>query len=109
MTRTVRFFAVVFAVAVSIVCLHDSLSARDDPSNSVSLFNGKDLVGWTPYLGDRRAQKEDRATPASEVWSVQDLVRIPKIGEGLFHFVLAGLIGTPSIAQHDQVNETRGK
>ncbi len=72
MTRTVRIFAVVVVIG----CLHDSLSARDDPSNSVSLFNGKDLAGWTPYLWDRRARKEDQTTPASEVWSVRDRVLI---------------------------------
>ena len=36
------------------------------------LFNGKDLTGWTHYLWDRQAKKQDTTTPMSAVWSVED-------------------------------------
>ena len=39
---------------------------------TVPLFNGKDLTGWTHYLWDREAKKQDTTTPMSAVWSVED-------------------------------------
>lgn len=38
----------------------------------IPLFNGKDLSGWTHYLWDREAKKQDTTTPMSAVWSVKD-------------------------------------
>jgi hypothetical protein len=40
------------------------------------LFNGKDLTGWTYYLWDRQAKKQDTTTPMSAVWSVKDGILI---------------------------------
>lgn len=42
-----------------------SPSARADEPQSIKLFNGTDLSGWTYFLGDSEKQLED-------VWSVQD-------------------------------------
>lgn len=38
----------------------------------VALFNGKDLSGWTHYLWDAAAKKQDTVTPMAAVWSVRD-------------------------------------
>lgn len=45
---------------------------------AVSLFNGKDLSGWTPFLWDPRQRKQDTATPVNSVWSVEEGVLICK-------------------------------
>jgi hypothetical protein len=42
----------------------------------IALFNGKDLTGWSPYLWDREAKAQDKTTPASAVWSVENGVLI---------------------------------
>ena len=49
-------------------CLTAPLGAAE----KIQLFNGKDLTGWTPYLWDREAKKQDTTTPTSAVWSVKD-------------------------------------
>lgn len=38
----------------------------------VPLFNGKDLSGWVHYLWDSAANKEDKTTPMSAVWIVDN-------------------------------------
>jgi hypothetical protein len=38
----------------------------------VALFNGKDLTGWTHYLWDSEAKRQDTTTVMSSVWSVRD-------------------------------------
>jgi len=40
----------------------------------VALFNGKNLGGWTHYLWDSAAKKQDTATPMPAVWSVKDRI-----------------------------------
>jgi len=42
----------------------------------VRLFNGKDLTGWIPYLWDGKNKAEDKTTPASAVWTVEDGILI---------------------------------
>lgn len=42
-----------------------SLAAAQDDSESTRLFNGKNLDGWTCYLGDSNV-------PCDQVWSVKD-------------------------------------
>jgi len=42
----------------------------------VRLFNGKDLTGWIPYLWDGKNKAEDKTTPASAVWRVEDGILI---------------------------------
>jgi hypothetical protein len=39
---------------------------------TIQLFNGKDLKGWTHYLWDREAKKQDTTTPMSAVWTVEN-------------------------------------
>jgi hypothetical protein len=41
-------------------------------NKAIPLFNGKDLSGWTHYLWDPAAKRQDTSTPMSAVWSVQD-------------------------------------
>ena len=42
----------------------------------ISLFNGKDLTGWSHYLWDSAAKQQDSSTPMSAVWSVENGVLI---------------------------------
>jgi hypothetical protein len=42
----------------------------------VALFNGKDLSGWSHYLWDSAAKKQDTTTPMAAVWSVEDGVLV---------------------------------
>ncbi len=46
--------------------------AQADEQESVSLFNGKDLEGWSPYIWDRLEGKQDTTTPPEKVWTVED-------------------------------------
>jgi hypothetical protein len=57
--RFITFAAVLCSVAIA-------------APKSIRLFNGKDLKGWTHYLWDPKAKTEDKQTPMSAVWSVQD-------------------------------------
>jgi hypothetical protein len=50
--------------------------AQPAAKKPIPLFNGKDLSGWTPYLWDREAKKQDTTTPTSKVWSVENGVLI---------------------------------
>ena len=43
---------------------------------TIQLFNGKDLSGWTHYLWDGKAGRQDTATPVSAVWSVDNGVLV---------------------------------
>lgn len=61
--RTAMTFFVLIALFVP-----SSVSAADP--EAVSLFNGKDLSGWTPFLWDRG--KRDTTTPVETVWTVAD-------------------------------------
>jgi len=63
------------ALAATAVLALAMLAAAAEP---VQLFNGRDLTGWSPYLWDNEAKKEDTATPPSAVWSVEDGVLICK-------------------------------
>ena len=45
-------------------------------AESVELFNGKDLTGWTHYLWNPQAKQEDKETPMSAVWSVDNGVLV---------------------------------
>lgn len=51
-------------------------AAAAHAAGTVDLFNGKDLTGWTHYLWDGKAKQEDKQTPMSAVWSVQDGVLV---------------------------------
>jgi hypothetical protein len=53
-----------------------ALAAAAADSKVVSLFNGKDLSGWTHYLWDAKARQQDTATPMSAVWSVDNGVLV---------------------------------
>ncbi len=59
-----------FVCAALIIAI--CLTAPAVAGEKIQLFNGKDLTGWTPYLWDNDAKKEDTTTPASAVWSVKD-------------------------------------
>jgi hypothetical protein len=67
--RLRRVLQVALAAVFAAVCLTHA-------AEPISLFNGKDLTGWTPYLWDGDAKKQDTTTPVSEVWSVEDGVLI---------------------------------
>ncbi len=56
---------------LSLVILVTPVAAEEN-SKTVSLFNGKDLTGWKHFLWDRKSRTEDKKTPASKVWSVED-------------------------------------
>jgi hypothetical protein len=45
-------------------------------AESIALFNGKDLTGWSPYLWDRQTKSQDKTTTASAVWSIDNGVLI---------------------------------
>ena len=45
-------------------------------AESIALFNGKDLTGWTHYLWNGQAKQEDKETPMSAVWSVDNGVLV---------------------------------
>lgn len=55
---------------IAILALAPALCSAQ--GKTVQLFNGKDLSGWIPYLWDGQAKAEDKNTPASAVWSVED-------------------------------------
>ncbi len=57
LTFAISIAAVIFSVI--------SVRATAEEGKSVSLFNGKDLSGWTHVLSDENAKAED-------VWSVED-------------------------------------
>jgi len=61
MRRTVWILTAALAAAAAVAA-----------AGKIALFNGKDLSGWTYYLWDREAKKQDTKTPMSAVWSVQD-------------------------------------
>ena len=52
------------------------LDADEKKAKTISLFNGKDLSGWTHYLWDRKAKKQDTSTKPEDVWSVEDGILI---------------------------------
>jgi len=52
------------------------LGAAGAADKPIALFNGKDLAGWTHYLWDGEAKRQDTATPMSAVWSVEDGVLV---------------------------------
>jgi hypothetical protein len=52
------------------------LLGQPAPQKPRPLFNGQDLSGWTHYLWDSAAKKQDTTTPRSAVWSVEDGVLI---------------------------------
>lgn len=56
----------------SIIAILVLAPALCSAQKTIQLFNGKDLSGWIPYLWDRDAKAEDKKTPASAVWSVED-------------------------------------
>ena len=58
--------------ATSILLAAIATAAALAGADKIALFNGKDLKGWTYYLWDREAKKQDTKTPMSAVWSVQD-------------------------------------
>lgn len=60
-------FGLVLACALTGACASRSGSVSNTPT-AIELFNGKDLAGWTPYLGSP-------GDPA-KVWSVRDGVLI---------------------------------
>jgi len=62
-----------FAVAILSAGI---LLAQPAGKKPVPLFNGKDLTGWTHYLWDSAAKKQDTTTPMSAVWSLQDGILI---------------------------------
>lgn len=47
-----------------------------EDAKSTVLFDGKDLSGWTPYIWDRDAGKQDTTAPVSVVWTVKDAILI---------------------------------
>ena len=59
---------------LSALLVQSSMSAAEP--DAVSLFNGKDLSGWTPYIWDRYAGKQDTKIPVDTVWTVVDGVLI---------------------------------
>ena len=62
-------FRLLCLALVAMVAVSGLAQAAEKP---VPLFNGKDLTGWTHYLWDRQAKKQDTTTPMSAVWSVED-------------------------------------
>jgi len=68
--------ATVAVFVLSALLAPNSMMAAD--SEAVSLFNGKDLSGWAPFLWDGREGKQDTETPAGDVWSVDEGVLICK-------------------------------
>lgn len=69
-------FTLVAGILMSTCVLAGELSA--DERVPISLFNGRDLTGWKPYLWDRFEGKEDVVTPPETVWQVQDRMLICK-------------------------------
>ncbi len=43
---------------------------------SIPLFNGKDLTGWSHYLWDSAERRQDTTTPMSAVWTVENGILI---------------------------------
>ena len=60
-----RYFSLRFTVACCCACLAHAAVAADPDAKEIALFNGKDLVGWEPFLVGAATKKED-------VWSVKD-------------------------------------
>jgi hypothetical protein len=64
--------ALVLTSALALVSSRAEFAAGED--KAVSLFNGKDLSGWTHHLFQQG--KPDASLPASDVWSVEEGVLI---------------------------------
>jgi len=64
--RAMRLTCIVLAMAAFLGC------SRTADKKPIALFNGKDLSGWTHYLWDGAARKQDATTPVSAVWSVEN-------------------------------------
>jgi hypothetical protein len=45
-------------------------------NQSIELFNGRDLTGWSHYLWNSAERKQDESTPMSAVWSVENGILI---------------------------------
>ncbi len=65
--HSIRWAGLGLAAAIAVSSL-----ASGGEAGRVPLFNGKDLTGWTYYLWNRQAKKQDTTTPMSAVWSVKD-------------------------------------
>ncbi len=63
-------------MAAVLVTAGSSIPTHADDNAKVRLFNGQDLSGWTPFLWDRFAGKQDTTTPADTVWTVQEGVLV---------------------------------
>lgn len=68
--RTVLMIACLLSIWIA------PLDAGDKKAKTISLFNGKDLSGWTHYLWDRKAKKQDTTTKLEDVWSVEEGILI---------------------------------
>lgn len=58
----------VCATLIVAVCLAIPAAAAE----KIQLFNGEDLTGWSHYLWDNKAKKQDTTTPVSDVWTARD-------------------------------------
>ena len=53
---------------VLLVMFLTNVATRAAEPKSITLFNGKDLTGWTPYLWNSRERKQDTDKLPSKVW-----------------------------------------
>lgn len=65
-------------IAVLVAIATASLAPDAAAAGPVTLFNGRDISGWIPYLWDREAKKQDTTTPPSAVWSVENGILVCK-------------------------------
>ncbi len=70
--KPILLSAIMIALGLATVSTGLNATAAEDDAKTVQLVNGKDLTGWTHYLWDLKAGKEDTTTTASAVWTVED-------------------------------------
>ena len=63
---------------VLLVMFLTNVATRAAEPKSITLFNGKDLTGWTPYLWNPRERKQDTDTLPSKVWQVRNSALVCK-------------------------------
>ncbi|HNY39103.1 MAG TPA: DUF1080 domain-containing protein [Bryobacteraceae bacterium] len=58
--------------------LLSALAAPFQASGPITLFNGKNLSGWTHYFWNPATKSQDAVTPMSDVWTVKNGILICK-------------------------------
>ena len=73
-----RYFSMAIGCVLGVITLAMPNTTFAEDAKSTVLFDGKDLSGWTPYIWDRDAGKQDTTAAMSVVWTVKDAILICK-------------------------------